>query len=88
MRINSLTMALCAIIMAGCALTAKVDDLNLPNPPELKMRDVKWDVLYYDDEAKMCLSPRYYSNLSMNMHDVQVYMVYQNKIIKIYKENR
>lgn len=86
-NVRKLLISLLSIILTSCVSTPKVEELNLPNPPELKMRDVKWDVYYIDNQTKMCLSPQYYSNLSLNMQDVQVFMVYQNKVIRIYKEN-
>lgn len=75
------------ICLCGCVQTQRIEDFELPNAPELKMREVKWEVLFKDNETKMCLSPQYYSNLSLNTQDIQVFMIYQNKIIKIYKEN-
>lgn len=76
------------VLLTGCIQTQHVlNELQLPDPPELKMRDIKWDVYYIDNQTKMCLSPQYYSNLSLNMQDVQVFMVYQNKIIRIYKND-
>ena len=67
--------------------TSSIQNLDLPDPPELKMRDIKWEI-YFKDDTKMCLSPQAYSNLSLNMQDLKLYMIYQNKIIKIYKENQ
>ena len=50
--IEMLVMGL-SILLSGCISTTTVPNLDLPNPPELKMRDVKWEVYNLSDEARM-----------------------------------
>lgn len=76
---------LMCLLLTSCVTRTLETSFDLPNAPELKMRDVKWEVYLVDDNSKICLSPQAYSNLSLNMQDLKVYMIYQNKIIKIYK---
>lgn len=76
---------LMCLLLTSCVTRTIETSFDLPNAPELKMRDVKWEVYLVDDNSKICLSPQAYSNLSLNMQDLKVYMIYQNKIIKIYK---
>lgn len=76
---------LMCLLLTSCVTRTLETNFDLPNAPELKMRDVKWEVYLVDDNSKICLSPQAYSNLSLNMQDLKVYMIYQNKIIKIYK---
>jgi len=78
-------MCLICITITSCVTRTLETSFDLPDAPELKMRDVKWEVYLVDDNSKICLSPQAYSNLSLNMQDLKVYMIYQNKIIKIYK---
>lgn len=76
---------LMCLLLTSCVTRTIETSFDLPDAPELKMRDVKWEVYLVDDNSKICLSPQAYSNLSLNMQDLKVYMIYQNKIIKIYK---
>lgn len=76
---------LMCLLLTSCVTRTLETSFDLPDAPELKMRDVKWEVYLVDDNSKICLSPQAYSNLSLNMQDLKVYMIYQNKIIKIYK---
>lgn len=76
---------LMCLLLTSCVTRTLETSFDLPNAPELKMRGVKWEVYLVDDNSKICLSPQAYSNLSLNMQDLKVYMIYQNKIIKIYK---
>lgn len=78
---------LMCLLLTSCVTRTLETSFDLPDAPELKMRDVKWEVYLVDDNSKICLSPQAYSNLSLNMQDLKVYMIYQNKIIKIYKGN-
>lgn len=75
-----------AFLLSACQVQQPVT-LDLPNPPELKMRIVEWKILSDDKNAYMCLTPESYSNLALNMQDLKVFIQYQNKIIKIYKYN-
>ena len=76
---------LMCLLLTSCVTRTLETSFDLPDAPELKMRDVKWEVYLVDDNSKICLSPQAYSNLSLNMQDLKVYMIYQHKIIKIYK---
>ena len=76
---------LMCLLLTSCVTRTLETSFDLPDAPEVKMRDVKWEVYLVDDNSKICLSPQAYSNLSLNMQDLKVYMIYQNKIIKIYK---
>lgn len=71
--------------LAGCNVTVNQNErlpLELPEPPEVKMRTVNWEV----HDSKICLSPEAYSNLSLNTEDIKAFIVYQNKTIKMYKD--
>lgn len=57
-------------------------NLVLPDPPEVKMRQINWEV----QDSKICLSPEAYSNLSLNTEDIKAFVVYQNKLIKMYRQ--
>ena len=78
---------LISMMLSSCSVKIHTDklELNLPDPPVLKMRDVEWEVLYLNDTTKMCLTPQGYSNLSLNAQDLKVYIIYQNKIVKMYE---
>ena len=71
---------LMCLLLTSCVTRTLETSFDLPDAPELKMRDVKWEVYLVDDNSKICLSPQAYSNLSLNMQDLKVYMIYQNKI--------
>ena len=74
-----------AFLLSACQVQQPVT-LDLPNPPDLKMRIVEWKILSDEESAYMCLTPENYSNLSLNMNDLKVFIIYQNKLIKIYRE--
>lgn len=72
-------------VLTGCSVNTqeqKRPDLVLPESPEVKMRPVKWGI----NDSKICLSPEQYSNLSLNTDDIKNFIIFQNKVIKIYKE--
>ena len=83
MKINILII----IMVFLCACQTNTVTLDLPDPPEIKMRTVEWYTMTDDKNAYMCLTPESYSNLALNMQDLKVFIIYQNKIIKIYKYN-
>lgn len=73
------------LFLSGCNATVVQSErlpLGLPDPPEVKMRPVNWEV----QDTKICLSPEAYSNLSLNTEDIKAFVVYQNKTIKMYKQ--
>lgn len=79
------------VILTGCVSTSNVDVtpyIELPPPPKVKMRDVTWNVINVNENADtyMCLDPHNYSNMSLNMNDIKLFMIYQTKMIKIMKE--
>ncbi len=73
------------VLLTGCQATPEPTEINLPEAPVLKMRPVKWKVISHEGEGYMCLRPDGYSNLSLNTNDVKAFIIYQNKVIQIYK---
>lgn len=71
------------LLLCGCQVQNDVPNIDLPEPPELKMRPIVWNV----NNGDICLSPENYSNLSLNINDLKGFIIYQNKVIKIYKYN-
>ena len=79
---------LIGLLLSACQINnTEQANLDLPDAPELKMRTVEWYTITDDKNAYMCLTPENYSNLALNMQDLKVFIIYQNKIIKIYKYN-
>jgi hypothetical protein len=71
------------LFLCGCQVQNESTQIDLPEPPELKMRPIEWNV----NGGDICLSPENYSNLSLNINDLKGFIIYQNKVIKIYKYN-
>ena len=71
------------LLLCGCQVQNEEPKIDLPDPPELKMRPIEWNV----NDGDICLSPENYSNLSLNINDLKGFIIYQNKVIKIYKYN-
>lgn len=83
-RLNCLGVFL-MVFLGGCnsvPVTQEHLELALPEAPEVKMRSVNWEV----QDSRICLSPENYSNLSLNTEDIKGFIVYQNKVIKMYKD--
>lgn len=75
-------------MLCGCVRTHYTDDIVVPKPPELHMRDVQWEVISVktintDSKSYMCLDSHNYTNLSLNVQDLKLYMIYQNKVIEL-----
>ena len=77
------------LALTSCTTSGVTYDVDVPNPPEVKMRDVKWEVVNIDSskgvDTYMCLDPHSYTNMSLNVRDLELYMIYQNKILKFKK---
>lgn len=73
--------------ITGCQSTPQEVEISLPDPPTLKMRPVEWKVVTEGNDHYMCLKPEFYTNLSLNTSDIKAFIVYQNKVIRIYKYN-
>lgn len=71
------------LLLCGCQVQNEEPKIDLPDPPELKMRPIEWNA----NNGDICLSPENYSNLSLNINDLKGFIIYQNKVIKIYKYN-
>ena len=82
-EVNVKNKFLFLLLLCGCQVQNDVPNIDLPEPPELKMRSIEWNV----NNGDICLSPENYSNLSLNINDLKGFIIYQNKVIKIYKYN-
>lgn len=82
-EVNVKNKFLFLLLLCGCQVQNDVPNIDLPEPPELKMRPIVWNV----NNGDICLSPENYSNLSLNINDLKGFIIYQNKVIKIYKYN-
>lgn len=82
-EVNVRNKFLFLLLLCGCQVQNGEPKIDLPDPPELKMRPIEWNV----NNGDICLSPENYSNLSLNINDLKGFIIYQNKVIKIYKYN-
>ena len=73
------------LFMCGCNTTHNVP-VDVAKAPKVVMRDVKWEVIHDNDKTSICLDPHSYSNMVLNMEDLKLYIIYQNKVIRILKE--
>lgn len=78
---------LTAMFITACSTSNISYDIDVPKAPAVKMRDVTWEVINVESDndikSYMCLDPHSYSNMSMNVQDLKLYMIYQNKILKL-----
>lgn len=82
-EVNVKNKFLFLLFLCGCQIQNEEPKIDLPDPPELKMRPIEWNV----NNSDICLTPENYSNLSLNINDLKGFIIYQNKVIKIYKYN-
>lgn len=73
------------LFITGCNSTVVQSErlpLDVPSAPELKMRTVTWEI----KDSKICVDSTQYSNLTLNTEDIKAFIMYQNKVIEMYKE--
>lgn len=75
------------MFITACTTSNISYDIDVPKAPAVKMRDVTWEVINVESDngikSYMCLDPHSYSNMSMNVQDLKLYMIYQNKILRL-----
>ena len=74
------------LFLIGCSTSITKPKLNIQNPEPLELLPYNFEVYNITDEAKICLNPKGYSNLSKNFQELKRFIVQQNEIINAYKE--
>lgn len=60
--------------------------LNIQNPEPLELYNYNFEVYNISEEAKICLNPKGYSNLSKNFQELKRFIIQQQQIIDSYKK--
>lgn len=86
MRVVWSFLALCLVVCGCSARSSENVPVDVSKAPKVVMRDVKWDVINRDGKTSICLDPHSYSNMTLNMEDLKLYIIYQNKVIHILRD--
>lgn len=93
-------LLLLAIALTGCATNTQIKPVEiikyetrtvekprqiLPVPDQIKMREVKWNVIQKDNKPYFALDAKNYENLSLNLNDLRAFM--SQTLVIIQKNN-